>query len=120
MANERMKNDERPEIGKFLKDVRESRGMSLRDVERVTEGKVSNGYLSQLENGGIGKPSAIMLHRLSAAYAVDYGTLMERAGFVGESETPTNRIATSVLGELTSDEEEELLSYLGYLRSRKK
>ena len=120
MANERNKNERLPEIGKFLKSVRESRGMSLRDVERVTEGKVSNGYLSQLENGGIAKPSAIMLHRLSAAYAIDYGTLMERAGFVNESEAPTNRVATSVLGELTSDEEEQLLDYLAYLRSKKK
>lgn len=120
MAKKRTKNEQRPEIGKFLKDVRESRGMSLRDVERVTEGKVSNGYLSQLENGGITKPSAIMLHRLSAAYAVDYGTLMERAGFVSEAEAPANRAATSVLGELTSDEEEQLLNYLGYLRHRKK
>jgi transcriptional regulator with XRE-family HTH domain len=120
MATERTKGEQRPEIGKFLKDVRESRGMSLRDVERVTDGKVSNGYLSQLENGGIAKPSAIMLHRLSAAYAIDYGTLMERAGFVSEAEAPANRIATSVLGHLTSEEEQELLNYLAYIRSKKK
>jgi len=120
MANVRTKDEQRAEIGKFLKDVRESRGMSLRDVERVTDGKVSNGYLSQLENGGIAKPSAIMLHRLSAAYAVDYGTLMERAGFVSEAEAPANRVATSVLGDLTSEEEEELLNYLTYIRSKKK
>ena len=121
MANERKKvDDQRPGIGKFLKDVRESREMSLRDVERATGGKISNGYLSQLENGGIARPSAIVLHRLSAAYAVDYGTLMERAGFISEDEAPTNRVATSVLGDLTSEEEDELLSYLTFLRTRKK
>lgn len=108
-----------PEIGKYLKDVRNSRGYSLRRVEQLTEGKISNGYLSQLENGDIAKPSAIMLHRLAAAYGVDYALLMERAGFVSESETPANRAATSVLGELTQDEEEQLLNYLGYLRSQK-
>jgi transcriptional regulator with XRE-family HTH domain len=121
MTSDQKKTDEsRPGLGKFLKDVRESRSMTLRDVEKVTDGKISNGYLSQLENGGIAKPSAIVLHRLSAAYAVDYGTLMERAGFISESEAPTNRVATSVFGELTSDEEDELLSYLTFLRTRKK
>lgn len=108
-----------PEIGKYLKEVRNSRGYSLRKVEQLTDGKISNGYLSQLENGDIARPSAIMLHRLAAAYGVDYALLMERAGFVSESEAPANRAATSVLGELTQDEEEQLLNYLGYLRSQK-
>ncbi|MDA9483110.1 hypothetical protein XI07_13965 [Bradyrhizobium sp. CCBAU 11445] len=120
MTGERINDEPRPEFGKFLKDIRESRQMSLRDVERVTGGKVSNGYLSQLENGGIAKPSAVMLHRLSAVYAIDYGTLMERAGFVSESEMPANRVATSVLGDLTPEEEQELLNYLTYMRSKKK
>lgn len=121
MARSRTKDEHRPEIGKFLRDVRESRGMSLRDVERITDGKVSNGYLSQLENGGIAKPSAVMLHRLSAAYAVDYGTLMERAGFSSEAESPfVNQARRSVLGHLTPEEEQELLSYLAFIRSKKK
>ncbi|WP_200865101.1 helix-turn-helix domain-containing protein [Brevundimonas abyssalis] len=102
-----------------MKDIRNSRGYSLREVERLTGGKISNGYLSQLENGEIARPSAVMLHRLAATYGVDYAVLMERAGFVSESETPANRAPTSVLGELTPDEEEQLLNFLGYLRSQK-
>jgi len=113
------KDAQTPELGKYLKDIRNSRGYSLREVERLTEGKISNGYLSQLENGEIARPSAVMLHRLAGAYGVDYALLMERAGFVSESETPANRVATSVLGELTPDEEEQLLNFLGYLRSQK-
>ena len=108
-----------PELGKYLKDIRNSRGYSLRKVEQLTEGKISNGYLSQLENGEIARPSAVMLHRLAGAYGVDYGHLMERAGFITESEAPANRAATSVLGELTQEEEEQLLNFLGYLRSQK-
>jgi transcriptional regulator with XRE-family HTH domain len=113
------KDNATPELGKYLKDIRNSRGYSLRKVEQLTEGKISNGYLSQLENGEIARPSAVMLHRLAGAYGVDYAFLMERAGFVSESETPANRAATSVLGELTPDEEEQLLNFLGYLRSQK-
>ena len=119
MSPARSKDETKPEIGNFLKEIRNSRGLSLRDVERLTEGKISNGYLSQLENGEIAKPSAVMLHRLAGAYGVDYALLMERAGFVSESAAPANRVATSVLGELTPDEEEQLLNFLGYLRSQK-
>jgi len=115
----RTKESSTPELGKYLKDIRNSRGYSLREVERLTGGKISNGYLSQLENGDIARPSAVMLHRLAGAYGVDYADMMERAGFVGESQAPANRAATSVLGELTPDEEEQLLNYLGYLRSQK-
>lgn len=119
MTPPRTKDDSTPEIGTFLKDIRNSRGYSLREVERLTDGKISNGYLSQLENGDIARPSAVMLHRLANAYSLDYTVLMERAGFVSESDAPANRAATSVLGELTPDEEEQLLNYLGYLRSQK-
>lgn len=119
MTSPPTKDETTPELGKYLKDIRNSRGHSLRDVERLTGGKISNGYLSQLENGDIARPSAVMLHRLAGAYGVDYGHLMERAGFITESEAPMNRAATSVLGELTPDEEEQLLNFLGYLRSQK-
>jgi transcriptional regulator with XRE-family HTH domain len=119
MSPPRTKDETPPALGKYLKDVRNSRGFSLREVERLTEGKISNGYLSQLENGDIARPSAVMLHRLAGAYGVDYAVLMERAGFITESATPANRAATSVLGELTPDEEEQLLNFLGYLRSQK-
>jgi hypothetical protein len=71
---------ERRRAGKFpafLKETREARGLTLRDVERITEGRVSNPYLSQLENGHTKNPSAVLLHHLAAAYGVDYKQFME-------------------------------------------
>lgn len=101
-------------LGTFLRQVRSSRGVSLRDVERITNGRVSNGYLSQLETGRIANPSVATLQFLSAAYGVDPMTLMERAGF----SPPTSRgSVNSALGELTQDEEEQLLRYLAFIRS---
>lgn len=113
-------NDRSVVFGRFLSDLRKSRGFTLRDVEKITDGQISNGYLSQLENGNIEKPSAMKLHRLASAYAIDYNQIMERAGFISESATPINRVATSILGELTYDEEEQLLQYLSFLRSQKR
>ena len=118
--NLREEEEEVADLGGFLRSIRKSRGLSLRDVERMTEGAVSNGYLSQLENGNIDKPSAMMLHRLSSTYKLDYQEIMKRAGFLTEAEEPMNRVATSVLGELSSEEEDQLLAFLGFLRAQKK
>src|SRR5262245_11747408 len=92
-------------FGRFLRDLRDARGMSLRDVETATEGKISNGYLSQLETGSVRRPSAVMLHRLATAYEVEYGALMERAGLEAERAPSRSRQATSIFGELTREEE---------------
>lgn len=40
-------------LGQFLKGVREAAGLTLRDVEERTEGRVKNGYLSQVEGNRI-------------------------------------------------------------------
>ncbi len=120
MGRNKDQSDGQGEIGNFLRDLRKSRSLSLRDVERITDGKVSNGYLSQLERGHIDQPSAVMLHRLASAYAVDYNEIVERAGFISESDVTASRMPTSILGELTADEEDKLLQYLSFIRSQNK
>jgi HTH-type transcriptional regulator, competence development regulator len=107
------------ELGKFLRELREARKFSLRDVEQITGSKISNAYLSQLENGQIKRPSAAILHTVAAAYGVDYALILQRAGLAPEpSKSP--RASRSVLGDLTPGEESELLRYLAFLRQRPK
>lgn len=53
-----------------LKARREALGFTLRDVEAITEGAVSNAYLSQLENGKIKNPGLHIVLSLSAAYVM--------------------------------------------------
>jgi len=60
-----------------LKARRAELGFSLRDVEAITEGAISNAYLSQLENGKIKTPSIAVVAQLSAAYAVPADVLIE-------------------------------------------
>jgi transcriptional regulator with XRE-family HTH domain len=105
-----------------LADLRLAKGLSLRQVEEATDRAVSNAYLSQLEKGKIQKPSPNVLHRLAAVYAVPYESLMEKAGYL----LPTDgnrgrrrRLAAFAIDDLTAEEEEELLKYLAFLRSRK-
>ena len=112
-------------LGQYLASVRERHGLSLRQVEKATNKVVSNGYLSQVENNQIKKPSPNILYALAELYGVSYEDLMERAGFV----TPTKarrvherhgRIATFAGRNLTEEEEAELVRYLGFMRSRRK
>ncbi len=111
-------------LGEYLASLRLSKRMSLREVEDATEKAVSNAYLSQLENGRIGKPSPNILHALATTYGVPYESLMQKAGYiVDKTATPKGarhgRVATFANDDLTPAEEEELRRYLGYLRSFK-
>lgn len=63
----------------YLRKLRKDRGWSLRDVEKITSGAISNAYLSQIESGKVDAPSVIMIHRLSTAYGVDFDDLCHRA-----------------------------------------
>jgi transcriptional regulator with XRE-family HTH domain len=111
------------QLGSFLADLRTAKGLSLREVEEAADRDVSNAYLSQLENGKIRKPSPNVLHRLAQIYAVPYEVLMEKAGYLLPSEAePTGRrrrLAVFAIDDLTAEEEEELLKYLAFIRSRK-
>ena len=109
------------ELGTLLADLRTAKGLSLREVEEATGKAVSNAYLSQLENGKIRKPSPNVLHSLAAVYVVPYEALMEKAGYLLPSENGPGhrkRLAAFAIDDLTAEEEEELLKYLAFLRSR--
>ena len=120
---------DRPQVslGAYLRALRESMRMKLREVEEASG--VSNAYLSQLETGKIGKPSPHILHKLASVYNVPYEMLMDRAGYLdgtdgrrGEDEPAVrgSRIPASALRDLTTDEEEAVLKYIDFLRYQRK
>lgn len=113
-------------LGQYLASIREDRGLSQRDVEKGTTKVVSNAYLSQIENDQIKRPNPNILHALAELYAVSYEDLMERAGYIvptrsrGGAEQRHGRVATFADHNLTSEEEAQLVQFLGFLRSKKK
>lgn len=70
----------------YLRSLRKNRGWSLRDVEKLTDGRVSNAYLSQLESGR-STPSIVVVHMLAVAYGVSFEDLCHRA-LVGNEPLP--------------------------------
>jgi transcriptional regulator with XRE-family HTH domain len=113
----------RSRLGGLLADLRTARGLTLRQVEEAADHAVSNAYLSQLEKGKVRKPSPNVLHSLARVYAVPYESLMEKAGYLLPSHDRAGRRPTRLtafaLDDLTAEEEEEILKYLAFLRSRK-
>lgn len=113
-----------PTLGRYLASIRTDRKMTLREVEEATRKRVSNGYLSQIENDRIGKPSPNVLHSLAEIYSISFENLMERAGYLMPSARRSDdqrhgRVATFAEYNLTEEEESELLQYLQFIRSRR-
>lgn len=106
-------------LGTYLKALRDNQELSLRDVQSKTG--ISNAFLSQLESGKIKNPNPVMLYKLATLYRVPYESLMERAGYPVPTPDTSTKDADKVFhrfGDITREEEEQLLDYLGFLRSR--
>lgn len=112
-------------LGSYLKAARLGLGLSLRAVEERTGKAVTNGYLSQIENGTATKPSPNILYHLAEAYGLDYSDLLIRGGHrVPQSNETTKRgivpgFPMDALTELTESERADLLQYIAFLRSRR-
>jgi HTH-type transcriptional regulator, competence development regulator len=112
-----MKN-EAAKLGSCLRAARTAANMSLRDVESVTG--ISNPYLSQLEGGKVRNPSPTVLHALADVYRISYAELMRLAGYPVPDSTDQPRAArfASRVGQMSDDEEQAVMDYLAFLRSR--
>jgi len=111
------------ELGELLTRSRTKRGWSLRDVERMT--RVKNAHLSQIEKGTIERPSVSILWTLANTYQLDFTRLMRLAGHTEAKGTPGSRrslvgTALHTIGDLSSDEEKELLGFMEQLRKRRR
>ncbi len=76
-------------LGYYLKNIRENRDLSLRQVDYKSS--VSFSHLSMIENG-TRKPSALTLKELARVYNLDYIDLYEKAGYLDLAES--ERIST--------------------------
>lgn len=112
---------EKKTLGKILKDARELKRLSLRDLE--IQSGISNAYLSQLENDKIKKPSANTLYRLSELFNMNFDDLMVSAGVVEKKNNSTFSTGSfafsSATADISSEEQEKLIEYLKFLRHQK-
>ena|ERR1700741_3051799 len=107
-------------LGTVLRLARESKTYTLRYVEDKTG--ISNAYLSQLENDKIKKPAADTLFKLSEIYNIAFNYLLQKAGLVEKNKNYNHSVGRFIFSKdnLTGAEEEELIRYLQYIRSKQK
>ena len=112
-------SDKNLELSLYLKELRFTQNLTLRDVEKATNNDVSNAYLSQLESGKVTKPSPYILECLSKVYKVPYEDMMAMAGYIHSSKTKKSAVAFFNQHDLTVDEKNMLLEYLKFVRKQK-
>jgi transcriptional regulator with XRE-family HTH domain len=92
------------ELGKRIRELREEIGFTQGQV--AGEAAVSQGYLSQLENGDVRNPSAAVILRLAQAIHVDPDDLFEAAGY------PTVRTLKQAYEGYEANVDPDLLRFL--------
>lgn len=116
-------------LGERLREAREKRGKSLRDVERETNNRISNGYLSLLESNTVKQPSPIHLSLLADYFDMDYGDLMSLAGYDAPNQThrtstgkrsAKNPQSPQAVDDLSEEESALVEEYIGLLRRARK
>ena len=87
-------------MAQLLTDLRQASGLSLREIEKATNGEVSNVYLSQLENGRRTDPNPRLLVALARVYQRPVQELFEAAGYVdAPSTSEVDRAYAQVLAD---------------------
>lgn len=112
-----------PSLSVLLRRLRKLKAQTLRDVENET--KISNAYLSQLENGTTTNPSPHVLHKLADHYGVPYESLMEAAGYLkpatGKKTERLGAVEAALMSlHLTDEEQEKVTEFVAFLRSQRK
>jgi transcriptional regulator with XRE-family HTH domain len=93
------------DIGHFIRDLRRSAGVSLRQL--AEKAGVSNPYLSQVERG-LRKPSAEVLQQIASALRVSTPVMYLRAGLLDDRDGPGVLAAIAADPDLTVAQKQTL------------
>jgi transcriptional regulator with XRE-family HTH domain len=109
-------------IGEVVRRLREVKTITQRELEELTHGKVSRGYLANLERGKIRMPSEEKLEALAQALQVTKRYILEQAGMIEPVDIADPYIVelADVFADLTDEEKEEVLAGARWKAERKK
>jgi HTH-type transcriptional regulator, competence development regulator len=103
---------EMSEFGKYIKKIRESKGLTLNQVALYSD--ISAAQLSRIENGKRGVPKPNTIKGIAEALKCDYNHLMKIAGYI-EEETDISNVRTSKNEEKVADETFDSLTEINKL-----
>ena len=111
-----------PPIGEVIRRLRNEKNITQRELEKLTGGLVSRGYVANLERGKIKTPSKEKLDAFANALEVTTIYILEQADVIDPVDTTDPYIVAlaDVFPELTEEEKEEMLALARWKAERKK
>lgn len=111
-----------PTIGEVVRRLRSEKNITQRELEALTSGSVSRGYVANLERGKIRMPSEQKLESLAKALHVTKRYILEQGGIVEPVDTSDPHIVElgEIFPELTDEEKEEIVAGARWKAERKK
>ncbi len=112
------------ELAETLRRLRALAGVTLREIEKNT--KLSNAYISQLENDNTSNPSPHVLHTLAKYFGVSYESLMEAAGYLrppspnGTGRRPSALESALMSAKLTEEEQKQVADFIEFVRGHRR
>ena len=105
-----------------MRRLREVKKITQRQLEELTHGTVSRGYVANLERGKIRGPSEEKLEALAHALDVTRRYILEQAGMIEPVDTTDPYIVelADIFAGLTDEEKEEVLAGARWKAERKK
>lgn len=117
--NERMAQT----LGDYVRRARQASGLTLRKVEELSEGRIGNAYLSQIEGGRIKEPSTKTLSELATIYGLPYAEVLTMAGLPTSADMSSPaRIAgvpDRAMSDLSKDEVDQVMRFVAFLKSQR-
>jgi transcriptional regulator with XRE-family HTH domain len=109
-------------IGEVVRRLRKEKKITQRELENLTQGAVSRGYVANLERGKIRMPSEEKLQALAHALGVTRRYILEQAGMIEPVDIADRYIVelADIFAELTDEEKEEVLAGARWKAERKK
>jgi transcriptional regulator with XRE-family HTH domain len=109
-------------IGEVVRRLREEKKITQLELEELTRGEVSRGYVANLERGKIRRPSEERLEALAQALGVAKRYILEQAGMIEPVDIADPYIVelADIFAELSDEEKEEVLAGAKWKAERKK
>jgi len=92
------------EFGNYIKNIRESKNMTLNQVALYAE--ISAAQLSRIETGKRGTPKPQTIEKIARALKVDYNELMSIAGYI-ETDSSVDNLSEEVNSNPKLNEKDE-------------
>lgn len=108
-------------IGQVVRRLRQARHITQRELEELTRGTVSRGYLANLEKGKIRMPSEQRLEALAHALDVSKRYMLEQAGIIEPLNLADPYLVElgDVFVDLTDEDKEEILAWARWKAARR-